>query len=282
MRADPGLVPPSPTLAPRRYRVTEVFQELSDTTTLALGSVDDALDDPRPGQFHMLWAPGVGEVPISVSGRSEAGDLLHTVRAVGVVTDSICSTEPGALVGLRGPYGSDWGVETATGRDVVVVAGGLGLAPLRPAIRSLLADRDAYGRIAVLVGARSPEDLLFGPELDQWTARNDVDVRLTVDVASAGWNGDVGVVPRLVARVPIDFSDAVALVCGPEIMIRFTADELLDRGVDATRIRVSLERNMHCAIGHCGHCQLGPAFVCKDGPVLDYATVGRRMKVREL
>ncbi len=282
VQADPGLTAPTPSLAPRRYRVTEVYEELADTTTLAVRPVDEALDDPQPGQFHMMWAPGVGEVPISVSGRSETGDLLHTVRTVGVVTGALGSTEPGAMLGLRGPYGSDWAVESAAGHDVIVVAGGLGLAPLRPAIRSFLADRDRFGSIAVLVGARSPDDLLFGPELDQWAARNDVDVRLTVDVASPGWQGDVGVVPRLVARAPVDFSEAVALVCGPEIMMRFTADALVDRGVDTTRVRVSLERNMHCAIGHCGHCQFGPVFVCTDGPVLEYAAVGRGMKVREL
>lgn len=270
-------------MVPRRYRVRGSTVETADTTTIALEPLDDPLPEPAPGQFHMLWAYGVGEVPISVSGdRGSDGVLLHTIRSVGAVTAALCGAAPGAVIGLRGPFGSSWGLDDAAGRDVVVLAGGIGLAPLRTAVARLLAERDRYGRVAVLVGARSPADLVFTRDLERWRGRFDADVEITVDHADAGWHGDVGVVTRLLPRATFDPAGTVALVCGPEVMMRFASEALVDMGVERRRIRVAMERNMKCAIGHCGHCQLQHLFVCKDGSVLAYERVAPLLGVREL
>jgi NAD(P)H-flavin reductase len=260
-------------MVPRRYRVRGSAPETADTVTIELEPLDDALADPVPGQFHMLWAFGVGEVPVSVSG-DRASD--------GAVTAALCDTAPGDVIGVRGPFGSTWGLGEAVGRDVVVLAGGIGLAPLRTAVARVLAERERYGRVAVLVGARSPSDLVFTRDLDRWRDRSDAEVEITVDHAEPGWRGDVGVVTRLIKRATFDAPNTVALVCGPEVMMRFGAEALIDAGVAPSRIRIAMERNMKCAIGHCGHCQLGPLFICKDGSVLPYERLAPLLGVREL
>jgi NAD(P)H-flavin reductase len=183
---------------------------------------------------------------------------------------------------VRGPYGTPWPVESAEGSDVVFVAGGLGLAPLRPAIYHVLARREHYGRVVILYGTRSPSDILFRNEVERWRRRLDLEVLVTVDRADAAWRGDVGVVPRLIARAGFDPHSAVAMVCGPEVMMRFTANALQAAGVGSERIYLSMERNMKCAIGLCGHCQFGPDFVCKDGPVMRYDRIADIMTVREI
>jgi NAD(P)H-flavin reductase len=255
-------------------------RESSDTVTLLLDAGSGFAF--APGQFNMLYAFGVGEVAISVSGDSARPEqLVHTVRAVGSVTRTLCAKRRGACVGVRGPFGSAWPLAEARGRDVVVTAGGLGLAPLRPAIYELLRRRDQYGRIAILYGARSPGDLLYRRELSRWRARLDVEVRVTVDRAGPGWRGPVGVVSSLLDRLELDHASAVALVCGPEVMMRVAARDLERLGVARERIHLSLERNMKCGLGHCGHCQLGPHFVCKDGPVLRYDRVADLLHLRE-
>lgn len=270
-------------MVPVRHRVASVRRELPDTVTLALEPLDAPLTRFRAGQFNMLWGFGTGEVPISVSGDpTSVGPLLHTIRAVGPSTRALCRLEPGAVVGARGPFGSHWDVAGAVGHDVVIVAGGIGLAPLRPVVLEILARRADFGRVALLVGARSPHDILFPDELERWRSRLDLDVYVTVDHADAAWRGDVGVVTRLLPRAPVDPTDTVAFVCGPEIMMRFAAAGMVDMGVPDTRIRVSLERNMQCAIAHCGHCQLGPTFVCREGPVYPYSVAGPLMAVRGL
>lgn len=273
---------PAEAMAPRRHRVVGRVPETNDTVTLLVEPVDGSPAPSRPGQFHMLWAFGVGEVPISISGTAGAdGPIAHTIRAIGPVTRALCAAAPGSEIGLRGPFGTDWGLDGADGQDVLLVAGGIGLAPLRSALQSVLAERERFGRVVLLVGARSPEAILFPRELEQWRGRFDTRVEVTVDYAGAGWRGDVGVVTQLVRRATVDPEQTVALVCGPEVMMRFTAKALLDRGIATDRIRVSLERNMQCAIGLCGHCQLGPDFVCRDGPVLPWARVGPMLGVRE-
>ena len=280
MLADPVAVGP---MVPRRYRVRGSTPETADTVTIELEPLDDALSDPAPGQFHMLWAFGVGEVPVSVSGdRVSDGVLRHTIRSVGAVTAALCDSAPGDVIGLRGPFGSTWGIEEAAGRDVVVLAGGIGLAPLRTAVVRVLGERERYGRVVVLVGGRSPADLVFTRDLERWRARFDAHVQLTVDHADPGWRGDVGVVTRLIPRATFDAANTVALVCGPEVMMRFAAEALVDAGVAPARIQVAMERNMKCAIGHCGHCQLGPLFICKDGSVLAYERLAPLLGVREL
>lgn len=271
-------------MVPVPYRVTRRRTESADTATLALEPTETGLAGPRPGQFHMLWVFGVGEVPISVSHLAvdRPGTHHHTVRAVGATTRALCALAEGDTLGVRGPFGRGWDLDAAVGRDVVVVAGGLGLAPLRPVVEAITAARDSFGRVAVLVGARSPDDLLFPDLLAEWRGHFDLDVEVTVDHARGGWHGDVGVVTSLLPRIPIDFGTAAAFVCGPEIMMRFAGSALRDAGDAPERIQVSLERNMVCAVAHCGHCQLGPTFVCRDGPVYTLDAVGPLLSVRSL
>ncbi len=282
MPADVPLSNGLPPMVPLRYRVAARRRELADTVTLDLVPVAGAIRPPEPGQFDMLWAFGVGEVPISVSGLDgDGGPIAHTVRAVGAVTRALCAAEPGDVVGVRGPYGEGWHVDRAAGGDLLIVAGGLGLAPVRPAMVEALANRHRFGRIVLLVGARDPGSLLFRDELEQWRGRFDIDVEVTVDAAAPSWRGDVGVVTKLLGRAPVDPARTTALVCGPEVMMRVVAPQLVDMGVEPHAVLLSAERNMRCAIGHCGHCQLGPLFVCKDGPVLPWPRLERLTMVRE-
>jgi len=270
-------------IVPRRFRVLANRQENEDTFTLELEGVDEAGPfEFEPGQFNMLYAFGAGEAPISISGDPAApGPLVHTVRAVGAATRAICAARPGETLGVRGPYGSSWPVADGD-LDALVVAGGLGLAPLRPALYSLLARDAGGGRLTLLYGGRSPEQLLFDAELARWREREEIDLRVTVDAAGPGWTGAVGVVPALVERVEIDPARSVALVCGPEVMIGFSVAALLERGLPPGAIHVSLERNMKCAVGRCGHCQLGPEFVCRDGAVFPYERLRRLFGLREV
>lgn len=269
-------------MVPRPYRVRRRWRETHDTVTLALDPLSGEPMAYRPGQFNMLYSFGIGEVPISISCDDRPGrPLLHTVRAVGAVSRALCQLRAGDVVGVRGPFGSSWGVEDAEGRDLVLVAGGIGLAPLRSVLRHALARRRRFGRLIVLVGARTPDEVVFVRELDRLRTRDDVEVELTVDRAGPGWDHHVGVVTQLIPLVTFDVERAVFMVCGPEVMMRFTAAAVLARGVAPDRIRVSLERNMRCAVGWCGHCQLGPDFVCADGPVRSWASAAPLLAVKE-
>jgi anaerobic sulfite reductase subunit B len=267
---------------PSRFRVTERRRDTHDTCTLVLEPLGEApVGRFAPGQFAMLYAFGAGEVPISLCGGGD-GRLVHTIRAVGAVTERLCALGEGDEVGVRGPYGTTWPLVEAAGRDVVVITGGLGLPPLRPVIEALLEDRDSFGELNLLYGGRSPGELLFQPELEGWRARFDMTVEVIVDSAPAGWHGRVGVVTKLIPRASFDPANTVAMMCGPEVMMRFAVAALRDRGVPPESIWVSLERSMKCAVGHCGHCQLGPLFVCRDGPVVRHDVAGPLMAVREL
>src|SRR6476661_5298214 len=266
---------------PVPFRVLSRAHDTADTWTLELAPVSGSAPSIAPGQFMMVYAFGIGEVPISVSGRPfTASTVVLTVRAVGAVTRAICATVEGSVLSLRGPYGNAWPVDSAAHGDVVVVAGGIGLAPLRPVVLHALEHRAHHRGIHVLYGARTPADLLYEGELEHWRRHAVVDV--TVDAASPGWRGKVGVVPRLVGDAAFQPADATAFVCGPEIMLRYTAAALVDRGVPPERIFVSLERHMDCGVGLCGHCQLGPTLICRDGPVYSYAEAGPWLAVREL
>jgi NAD(P)H-flavin reductase len=268
-------------MVPIPFRVTRRRRELADTWTLDLEPVGAGRVVPVPGQFTMLYAFGVGEVPISVSGDVD-GPLVHTVRAVGAVSRAICASEPGAVLGVRGPFGNAWPVDAAVGSDVVVVAGGIGLAPLRPALYAVLGRRAEYGDVALLYGSRTPSDLLYREELGRLRSRFDLEVDVTVDAADSGWQGKVGVVPKLIGGAQFDPDSAIAFVCGPEVMMHFAARALRERGLPMDRIYVSMERNMQCGLGHCGHCQLGPTLICRDGPVYRYDELERLMAVHEL
>jgi NAD(P)H-flavin reductase len=276
------LATPAPTMLPEPFEVLSRRRDTPDTWTFSL---KPCAGDPiqfLPGQFMMLAAGGAGEVPISISGDPDQPErLTHTVRAVGLATEAICAAQPGRMLAARGPFGRSWPVHELEDLDVVVAAGGIGLAPLRPAIVALLARRERYGRLVLLYGGRAPDQLLYRDELDAWAARG-MEVHVTVDSAGPEWLGHVGVVTRLIARAQLDGPASAALTCGPEVMMRFTVAGLRRAGLAPERIYVSMERNMQCGIGHCGHCQFGPTLVCRDGPVYGWSEVEPWIGIRQL
>ena len=271
-------------MVPEVFRVRRRVQETNDTWTLELEPSNEATRRPfEPGQFNMLYAFGIGEVPVSICGDPSAREpLLHTVRAVGSATQAICAALPGEQLGVRGPYGSSWPVDEATGGDLVIVAGGLGLAPLRPALLAAMARRGNFRRVLLLYGGREPEQLLYRPELGRLASEPELELGLTVDSASGDWSGDVGVVTKLIARAEFDPGQAIALLCGPEVMMRFAVRALRDRGVAAERIHLSFERNMKCAITHCGRCVFGPTYLCREGPVIRLSDIEPFFALREV
>lgn len=274
---------PSLPMLPSLGHVRARRQETPDVVTLDIEPSDKSLLGVQPGQFNMLAVLGVGEVPISLSAvDAERGLLVHTIRAVGPVSAALAALEPGAVLGLRGPFGVGWPMAALEGRDVVVLAGGLGLVPLRPALQALVAHRERFGRLALLVGARTPGDLLWSDELAAWARDAGMLVEVTVDRAGVDWHGHVGVVTTLLPGLHFDLANAAALVCGPEPMMRAGALALASAGMAEADIHLSLERNMHCATGLCGHCQCGPFLVCRDGPVLPFSQLRALMLRKEL
>ncbi|HUA50435.1 MAG TPA: FAD/NAD(P)-binding protein [Solirubrobacteraceae bacterium] len=271
-------------MTPSPHRIVSRRRETADTWTVALEPLPGhELPVFAPGQFGMLYAFGVGEIPISVSGTATRLDPLRcTIRAVGGVSGTLAAVEPGDLVGLRGPFGSTWPLTDAIAGDVVIVAGGLGLAPLRPAIHHLLAHRDEYERVVICYGCRSAAELLYVNEFEEWRRRFDLDIDMIVDVGGPDWHGKVGVVTKLVELAAFDPDNTIAMACGPEIMLRFVALTLKARKLPPERLYISMERNMHCAIAQCGHCQFGPKFICREGPVLRYDDIEQWLKVAQL
>jgi NAD(P)H-flavin reductase len=270
-------------MVPRTFTLRRTRQDTRDTYTLELEPTDGVPLRFSAGQFTMLHAFGVGEVPISISGNPTIeGPLEHTIRNVGGVTRALVAAEPGTELGVRGPFGTGWEVTDGKGGDVIIITGGIGLAPLRPAILELLSERDQYNRVVLLYGARTPEDVIFGDELRKWADRMGVIVEVTVDNGPHGWKGRVGFVTQLISRAGFDPAHTLAFVCGPEIMMRSSANELRQRGVPANKIRLSMERNMKCGVGLCGHCQLREMFICVDGPILTYERLAPLMQKWEL
>lgn len=271
-------------MVPRQYLVRDVSKETADTFTLRLESEAGANGNSfRPGQFSMLWVFGVGELPISISGDPAQHDqLVYTVRSVGQATNALVTQALGNGIGVRGPFGAGWPMEAAEGHDVIVVAGGIGLAPLRPVIYEVLQKREHYGRLVILYGARSPQDLLYRKELAAWARQRDTQVLITVDYGGMNWRGHVGVVTTLFKYARLKPSNSTAMVCGPEIMMRFVTLELESQGLDRSNIYLSMERNMKCGVGFCGHCQYGPHFICKDGPVFSYEQMRPLLEKYEL
>jgi len=256
-------------MQPAPYRIQGFERETHDTFTLELKAPSQPVF--APGQFNMLYVFGAGEVPISISSDpADPESIRHTTRVVGTVTQAMRSLKPGDTIGVRGPFGSGWPLDLGQGKDVVVIAGGIGLAPLRPALFEMLAYRERFHRIILLYGTRTPRDILFKRDLKRWRSHFDLEVYITVDRAMGAWKGNVGVVIKLISRAPFDPSNAIALMCGPEVMMRFSIEALQQRGVTDENIFVSMERNMKCGLGFCGHCQYGPYFICKDGPVFRY------------
>jgi len=275
---------PANPFEPTPYTVLSRTPETPDTATIVLAPPRGrTIPSFAPGQFNMLYAFGLGEVAISISGDTVGSEkLVHTVRCVGKISTRLSNMKPGETVGVRGPYGVGWPVETAAGRDVVVVAGGLGLAPLRPALYELFRHRAKYDRLEIIYGSRSPRELLYYDEIQSWRALKDVRFQVTVDAAGRDWYGDVGLVTARIPDSRFEPARTTAFVCGPEIMMRLTAQALAERGIPEDQIWVSMERNMKCAIGLCGHCQFGPEFVCRDGPVFRYKEIKRYMTIREV
>lgn len=273
-------------MIPIPFEVGRKRKETQDVVTLTLKPRDDRATSTflpafLPGQFSMLYAFGAGEVPISISGSPEVqNELTYTIRSVGAVTRWLNSRKKGEAIGVRGPFGSYWPLEESSGKDVILIAGGLGLAPLRSVIYTILIHRSSFGRVSLLYGSRTPEDVLYHRELEKWG--ENIDVHITVDVAPSSWKGHVGVVTKLISRVTGDAKNTIVFICGPEIMMRFSVRELGQYGVSTENIFLAMERNMKCATGFCGHCQFGPTFVCKDGPIFRYDKIRRFFETREI
>jgi NAD(P)H-flavin reductase len=271
-----------PMAEPRVHIVRSVTPEIPGVITLDVVPVDGAPAAFLPAQVGMLGAFGIGEAAISISSSAAVHDHHeYTIRRAGAITTALVALEPGDQLAIRSPFGRPWNIDSMHG-DVVIAAGGIGLAPLRSAVFALLdaAPEGSDRRIVLVVGARHSTDLLYAGHYDGWRARG-IEVVPTVDIAEAGWSGRVGLVPDVVADLDVDWPHASALVCGPDIMMQITADRLIDLGVAHDAIQLTLERNMQCATGRCGHCQLGPVLVCRDGPVVTYPEIAEALRVRE-
>ena len=258
-------------------RIVRVVRENSNTQTFRMEFIDDGIRDMyrfAPGQFNMVYVPGVGEAAVSISSDPAAsGTLDHTIRVVGSVTRAIERLGSDGLIGLRGPFGNPWPVDLMENYDIVMVGGGIGLAPLKPVIHSVLNNRDRFGRVVLLYGCRSPDDRVYATELEQWEEDRSIQVMVTVDNSAEGWTGPVGVVTNLLKRLRVNAERTMVLVCGPKILNRVAAWNFLQLHVPPQQVFVSLERNMNCGFGRCGHCQYGPYFVCTDGPVFCFSDV---------
>ncbi len=274
----------SQALLPEVWRISDFRWENAQTFSLSCIKPEAHTLNPfRPGQFNMLYVFGVGEVPISISGSPlNTSEHIHTIRKVGAVTKALAELKPGQEFGLRGPFGSAWPLHRAKGKDLVIVAGGLGLAPVRSAIYEMQAKRAEIRSLKLLYGARQESELLYADELKAWQTDPEIDVQITLDQATQNWQGRVGVVTSLIQAQNLDPEQTLAMICGPEIMMRYSAQTFLAKGLKPEQIYVSLERNMQCAVGFCGHCQYGPHFICKDGPVFRYDRVQTLLDIREV
>ncbi|MGB3714253.1 MAG: FAD/NAD(P)-binding protein [Candidatus Promineifilaceae bacterium] len=282
--SDVAFDPNTDPMLPHPAVIEKIVHETADVATYSLSFNDAALRDRYrflPGQFNMLYLPGIGEAAISISSDPGHPETLHhTIREAGNVTGALARHRVGERIGVRGPYGSSWPVEAAVNQDLIIVSGGIGLAPLRPVIYHVIGHRQDYGQVTVLCGARSPADLLYPQEYDIWR-EHDIELIFTVDRADSSWSGHVGVVPMMFYNLRPDHRRTVVFTCGPEIMMRFVIYEALARRISKDRIYLSLERNMKCAVGFCGHCQYGPVFLCRDGPVLSFDRIELSFGVEE-
>lgn len=269
---------------PWQVEVVDRVDESPTIFTLSLRLVDKQQHADysfQPGQFNMLYLFGGGEIPVSIVGDPAVPELLqHTIRRVGRVTRGFAQLQPGDRLGLRGPFGRGWPMQEARDRDVLIVTGGLGCAPVLPVINLLMHHRSHYRRVAILQGVKHSDDLIWRKRYDEWAQHPDTQVLLAADVAGPNWPGSVGLVTNLFKELDIDFSNSLTMMCGPERMMIASVEHLLGQGVQADSIWLSMERNMQCAVGHCGHCQYGETFICKDGPVFSYADIRHLFGVR--
>ena len=268
-------------LTPTPAEILDIIPETPDTKTFYLRP-KAKLEEPKPGQFTEIYIPGVGEAPVSVSGTESDGVIIQTVRSIGTLTEYLFKFKEGDLIGIRGPYGKGWPIEKLKDKDVLIVGGGIGLAPLRPVIKEVEKNREDYRRLSILYGARTPSLLLYRYEFDEYRKIPNSELLLTVDHSDDTWTGNVGVVTQLIPKASIDPGNAIALVCGPEIMMRFTVKALEKQGFKENQIYLSLERRMKCGVGLCGHCQVGPYFVCRHGPVFPYWMIKKYFWVNQI
>jgi sulfite reductase subunit B len=228
----------------------------------------------QPGQFVEVWAFGAGEAPISISSKpSNANTFTITVRKVGEVTSRLHEMKKGDLIGIRGPFGKAWPIEKAKGKDLTIIVGGIGIAPLRGVIKMALQDQKMCNHLTLLYGARSPRDIVFREELEEWKEASNITVHVTVDEGNGRWKGNVGLITTLFDKIDLDPENNMVLMCGPPIMMFFVTKNLREMGFKEEDIYVSLERHMRCGVGKCGHCNIGKYYVCKDGPVFAYSMV---------
>jgi len=274
---------PEGCMVPRPMRIESVTDETYNVRTFRLRPTNGTKVEYSPGQFNMLYVFGVGEVPVTASSDPYQNEYLdHTVRAVGSVTNVMFTLKGGDHIMIRGPFGTTWPMEEMKGKDVMVVGGGIGLNPLKSVIIGVAKRRSDYGKLYVLHGARTPQDLLFTRDYDAWSKIPDSEFLLTVDTGDDAWKGNVGVVTTLFDKFEFDRSNTVALICGPEVMMYFTVNELTKRGFPTGGLYLSMERHMRCGLGFCGHCQTGPFFVCKDGPVFAYEKISKFFAVKQI
>lgn len=272
-------------VVPFPFVVLDSWEEYSGCTTIVVEPADARGKCVfKPGQFHMIHAFGVGEVPISnCSDMSDTNTLSFTIMNVGEVSAALCDLKKGDQIDLRGPYGSTWPLDKARGKDVVIISGGLGLPPVRPNIYHILNNKNQYGKLSLIHGARTPSHLVYMNELKEWEQSDDINCIVTVDDSYGyEWDGNIGLVTNYIKDLSIDPENTLAITCGPEIMMKFVANALRDEGMSSDNIYVSMERNMKCAIGHCGRCQYAPYFVCKDGPVFPFSAVERLFAIKEV
>jgi sulfhydrogenase subunit gamma (sulfur reductase) len=260
---------------PTMARLVKAEQMTQLETLFTMELLDKGSLGNEPGQFLEVSLFGIGEAPISISSSPSRsnGTFELCVRRVGDLTNALHQMEPGAILGVRGPFGNGFPVAKMKGKDVLFAAGGLGLAPLRSLINEVLDQRGSFGRVIILYGTKHPSEILFKDELAEWAEREDVEFHMTVDRGDKSWQGHVGVITTLFPRVTINPRDTVAATCGPPIMYRFVLMELLGKGIPETQIYLSLERRMKCGVGKCGHCQINELYCCQDGPVFRYADI---------
>lgn len=271
-------------LLPFETTIKWIKKETRDTATYALRINCKEIQRDykfRPGQFNMIYIPGIGESPISISSCPSDADLAHTIRIAGDVTTVISNLKPGDTIGVRGPFGKGWPMEEIQDNDLMIIAGGLGIAPLRSVIRNIMKVRHK-GKNYILYGAKTPKDIIFRDEFPRY--RDAFDVFLSVDKADPEeyWRGNIGIVTTLLNRVSFNPLNIMAFVCGPEVMMQNIIKELLIRGVPGEKIFISMERNMNCGVGMCGHCMFGPKFVCKDGPVFRSTDIEEFLGIKEI
>jgi NAD(P)H-flavin reductase len=272
-------------MVPQFVRISKMVWETEQVFTVYLTPNEEmgGRFSFQPGQFNMLYAFGIGEAAISISSSPyKTRTIIHTIHNVGTVTSALSKYKKGSYLGIRGPFGKGWPLEELKEKDICILAGGIGLAPLRSVIYSLIKNRKEYGKITILYGARTPQDMLYRVELEQWSKLDDVLVEVTVDRGDQSWKGNIGFAANLLSYVQFDNKNTVTMVCGPEMMMKYSIEELVEKGIPEENIYLSLERNMKCAVGFCGHCQFGPKFICKDGPVFNYPEIKYLFEKKEI